>query len=139
MGPEGASVARKSHCGQLGLQDIMQRRQPVVPGMHPDPKDTWAAKMWETAEVAEPAARRLRGAGGPADGRVDSSHIACVDVPEELQGQMHRFGLYPANFGTQGAELGDQSRELLLYVIRQIYGGEEAHGNDQDCIAFGSR
>lgn len=95
--------------------------------------------MWETPKAAQSAVRRLCGIGDSVDGYVDRSHIACSDVAEELQGQVHRFGMDPTNVGLRRAELGDQSRQLLFHVSRQIYGGEKAHGNHQDGVAFGPR
>lgn len=95
--------------------------------------------MWETADVAKSAACRLCGASDPLQGLVDRYQIADVDVPQELQRQVHRIGVNPTNVGTAGAQLGDNPRQPLFYVLRHIYGNEQAHGNDQDCIAVGPR
>ncbi len=76
--------------------------------------------MWETAEVAQPATRRSRGASDPAQDSVDCRQLTRLDVPQELQGQVHRIGVNPTNVGTAGAELGDDFPEPLLEGIRQI-------------------
>ena len=93
--------------------------------------------MWETADVAKSAAGRVCGASDPLQGLVERYKIANVDVAQELQGQVHRIGVNPTNVGTAGAQLGDNPRQPLLYVIRHFYGNEQTHGNYQDCIAVG--
>lgn len=117
----------------------VQRRQPVVRRLHPDPEDARSRYMWETADVAKPAAGRLCGASDPREDLVDAAQLARLDVSQELEGQVHRIDVNPTNVGTAGAQLGDDFRQPLLHVIRQLNGDEQAHGNDQDCIVVGPR
>lgn len=139
VGAKPPRLSREADTGKLRLQFVMQIGECRALGLDADPQDARSPKMWETSHVAQPAARWLRGASDPAHGLVDRSQVSCIDVPQELQGQVHRHGASPTYVGLRSAEIGNHSLESLLDVIRQIYGGKQAHGNDQDSFVIGSR
>ena len=58
--------------------------------------------MWETADVAEPAARRRRGTSDSAQALVERAHLTRLDVAQKLQGQMHRTRSNPTYVGIAG-------------------------------------
>ena len=58
--------------------------------------------MWETAEVAEPAARWRRGTSDSVQTLVDRAHVTRLDVAQKLQGQMHRARSNPTYVGIAG-------------------------------------
>ena len=119
---EATLFLREPDLGKSGVELGVQRGERRVAGFDADPENAGAAKMWETSEVAQSTAGRSRGASDPAQDSVDCRQLTRLDVPQELQGQVHRIGLNPTNVGTAGAELGDDVPEPLLDGIRQIYG-----------------
>ena len=119
---KAAFFLRESDFGKARVEFSVQGGERRVAGFDADPENAGAAKMWETPDVAQPAVGRLGGASDPAQDSVDCSHFTRLDVPQELQGQVHRIGVNPTNVGTAGAELGDDFPEPLLEGIRQIYG-----------------
>ena len=119
---EAALFLGEPDLGKAGVELGVQGQESSVDGLDADPENAGAAKMWETSEVAQPAVGRLRGASDPAQDSVDCHQFTRLDVPQELQGQVHRIGVNPTNVGTAGAELGDDFPEPLLEGNRQIYG-----------------
>ena len=112
-GAEGPERPRRVGCR-------VQFGERLVAGLDAGPQNARSAKMWETADVAQPGTRRPRGASDPAQSLVDRRQFSRLDVSQELQGQVHRIGVNPTNVGTAGAQLGDDSRQPLLDGIRQI-------------------